>query len=276
MPTEGVKGDAEEVKALGELQLSEAVESTQLLYKITPKAVTLARFMGGSGSFDLALPAGLPFGPLSTAVFLPIGSILLIGGANPVSSQVLSLNLQSGHAKELRNMRDARFAAGGVHLDSVIYVFGGSNATGYLSDCECYSRTQKLWTPIPPMHHARAYFTPCVCSGDIYLFGGCQQCACEVFHPLSQEYTMLKVKTPIPGPAVTIQCRKDVVVLQTGRGMRLAGGVTGVVEYHPLAVTSVVTCSAPVSVGSLVVLGLCETERVLVVDIRDWSVSTYR
>lgn len=251
-------------------------ESTPIPYKIGKRTISIARFQGDTRLYDLALPSNCAFSAYSAAIYMPTSTLVLLGGHQPLTAQALSLNIQSGHAKELRNMLEKRFAPGCLFHQSAIYVFGGSNDCGNLRHCERFLRKAKVWEQLPPMQCARSFFSPCLDAGLMYLMGGCQECMCECFDPKTLKLCQLRLKVPIPGPTLALKHNSDLLILQSGSVTRLQGGLNGPAEHFSLNLQSIWCSSAPLLSSSMLLLGQCEDASIQSINIHDWSITTYR
>lgn len=263
-----------EVRSLATLVLG--TDPVPLPYKLGKRSISIARFQGATRFYDLALPSSCSFNAYSAAVFLPASTLVLLGGDQPLTAQALSLNIQSGHAKELRNMLEKRCAPGSLFHESSIYVFGGGNEAGRMRNSERYQRKQKQWELLPPMQHARSFFSPCLEAGLIYLIGGSQECTCESFDPKSLRYTSIRLKVPIPGPTLALKLNSDFIILQSASVTRLRGSLAGPAEHYSLNIQSIWCSSPPLLSGKMLLLGQCEDASIRAIDISDWSSITYR
>ena len=251
-------------------------ESMPIPYKIGKRSISIARFQGDTRLYDLALPSNCAFSAYSAAIYMPTSTLVLLGGHQPLTAQALSLNIQSGHAKELRNMLEKRFAPGCLFHQSAIYVFGGSNEGGNMRLCERFLRKEKVWEQLPPMQHARSFFSPCLDAGLLYLIGGCKECTCESFDPKTLKYSQLRLKVPIPGPTLALKLNSDLLILQSGSVTRLQGSLTGPTEHFSISLQSIWCNSAPLLSSSTLLLGQCEDASIQSLNTDDWTSITYR
>ena len=79
-------------------------------------------------------------------------------------------------------------------MDKTVFAFGGV-VRGPSTVCEKSSIPPTRWTPLPPMHYARSFFTPCAFKALLYLTSATNG-AVESFSPPTETFTVLPVSLP--------------------------------------------------------------------------------
>lgn len=81
-------------------------------------------------------------------------------------------------------------------MGNAVFAFGGFD-TDSMKVCEKCSVFLTSWAPLPPMHYARAGFTPCPFQGLLYLVStDSSHGAVESFSSHTETFTVLSVSLP--------------------------------------------------------------------------------
>ena len=112
-----------------------------------------------------------------------------------VGREVLTLDLLTLQITPLPSLLTPRGWVGVAQLGNTVFAFGGGGLFSPMTVCEKSSIPPTHWTPLPPMHYARSYFTPCVFKALLYLAAGDHK-AVESFSPLTETFTVLPVSLP--------------------------------------------------------------------------------
>lgn len=95
-----------------------------------------------------------------------------------------------------------------VFLGDFVYVIGGS---GPLKDCERYSLRQRKWAKVGSLKIGRERPGACVYSGRIYIGGGTGTDSFETYNPVSNSFSLLRLRLPIKGSAVLFSLPTGVI-----------------------------------------------------------------
>ena len=96
----------------------------------------------------------------------------MIGGSKLDGSpirQMLQFNVSSLTLLKLPPPKISRYNVGAVHINGVIYVSGGSNASQILNHLECYDIKTLKWLSLQPMNSPRAVHSLCAFEG-LYIY----------------------------------------------------------------------------------------------------------
>lgn len=173
------------------------------------------------------------------AVLLPSGSLLCCGG----NCDDTALIKVSGCKISLQHMQHPRSFHSAVHFKGTVYVFGGGeNSAEKLPLCPVATLPNQQWLTLPNMHCYRSACSPCLYRGDFYLFGGNND-RCEMFRPLTEEFTMLSLVLPENSYGCVAFQSKDEFLLLTGHYVtRWRPGEAPVIREHPTNIPGVWTC----------------------------------
>lgn len=127
------------------------------------------------------------------------GSTVLI-----VGEKVMKLDLLTLQTTPLASLLFPRDYVGVALVGNVVFAFGGYDDDS-MTVCEKSSISPTHWTSVPPMHYARACFTPCAFKGLLYLAATAARDhrAVESFSPCTETCTVLPVSLP---PEIELGC----------------------------------------------------------------------
>lgn len=204
----------------------------------TKEIVTLIQFQQGLvGIYTLA------------AVLLPSGSLLCCGG----NSNNAVLIEASGSQMQLQNMLCHRSFHSAVHFKGIVYVFGGAESTAEkLVLCSVETLPSQPWLALPNMQCCRSACSPCLYRGKFYLFGGNSN-RCEMFSPLTEEFTMLSLVLPeIMYGCVAFHTRKGFLLLSAHYVTHWSVGEAPVSLKNPENIPGIWTCMQQCMYGGVV------------------------
>ena len=145
----------------------------------------------------------LPVDVVSGYIQVDRTTVLIVG------KHVMTLDLLTFEITRLSPLLKPREFAGVAQMDNTVFAFGGSYPS--MTVCEKSSVPPTHWTPLPPMHYARSWFTPCAFNALLYLAATYAEDhrAVESFSPHTETFTVLPVSLPqdlgIFGSSVTGQ-----------------------------------------------------------------------
>lgn len=151
---------------------------------------------------------------LSSMVFLPTGSLLLLGKETPLSATAIELDLVTGEHMIHPDMIDKRYGHGVLRVGYTVYVFGGSDAQGRLKVCEAFELQRKCWRRVADMTTARDLFNPCLYAGFAYIFAGRKTRLCEKYSIPFDAFIPLQVKAPISGQCCAVIVSDSIIIVQ--------------------------------------------------------------
>lgn len=127
-------------------------------------------------------PSGVGLCILSTGLILCTGGNCEAGWL----TDAFTLDPTSGKIIELPGMIAARECHGCVEYREHIYVFGGVNESGLMSQCESYAQFSRSWQGLPCLEKPMSKLTPVVLNNRIYLAGYGHTAVIE-FNPSTQK-----------------------------------------------------------------------------------------
>jgi len=114
-----------------------------------------------------------------------------------VGEEVLTMDLLSLQSTLLPPLLTPRNGVGVAQVGNTVFAFGGDDGNP-MRVCEKSSVPPTHWTPLPPMHYARSWFTPCAFKALLYLAATYVEDhrAVESFSPHTETFTVLPVSLP--------------------------------------------------------------------------------
>ena len=112
-----------------------------------------------------------------------------------VGKEVRTLDLLTLQTTPRASLLTPRNKVGVAQVGNTVFAFGGWD-DGPMKVCEKSSFPPTSWTPLPPMHYARAGFTPCAFKDLLYLASTNNRRAVESFSPDTETFTVLSVSLP--------------------------------------------------------------------------------
>ena len=147
---------------------------------------------------------------------LSIGLIVCTGGYFETLwlSDVFALEQANGRPSMLPGMIAARECHGCVEYREHLYVFGGVNECGLMSQCERYSLSSRTWQGLPCLEKPMSKLTPVVLNNRIYLAGYGHTAVLE-FNPSTLKFKSLFGGMLSPTEAVcAFTCGEHLFLLQ--------------------------------------------------------------
>ena len=159
----------------------------------------LAKWMSDNGDLDrVVLSRPLDFTNVTVSVILPDGNMMCCGGREASEFRALTVNTTTGEVTMHPDMKAGRGNPGIVHVDGVVFVFGGFNSDGdELATGERFPMQQKSWTVLKnKMASSRFQFTPTAHLRTIYVAGGWHTTGVEAFDIATETFTTLPLILP--------------------------------------------------------------------------------
>jgi len=141
-----------------------------------------------------------------------------------VGTQVLILDLLTLQSTPLASLLTPRDSVGVALVGDTVFAFGGYDGNP-MTVCEKCSVPPTRWTELPPMHFARASFTPCSFQALLYLAStrAYDHRAVESFSPRTENFTVLPVSLPkqlqLGCPSVTFVANGELILLTSSKQM---------------------------------------------------------
>lgn len=144
---------------------------------------------------DMYLASSLLVCEATYCLFADDGSLIITGGGPLCRASSAVLQLSFGKPIQfLAGLIEARRNHGAVLFQGCIYLFGGMGANLVpLASAEKLDMKSRAVEELPASSCSRFCFTPICDSETIYLSGGWSDTTIELFHPLSNEYSVLKL-----------------------------------------------------------------------------------
>jgi hypothetical protein len=141
---------------------------------------------------------------------LPGWSLLLTGGGDPVTIEVVKIDTRTFTVSQQPPMLTARRAHAAVYYAQYLYVLGGYTGSISLSECERFVCAESRWEALPPLRTACCNISGVVVEGNIYaLGGGIQANPCDLIQKLSLEgLTWEPLHLRLPQTSSCIACFK--------------------------------------------------------------------
>mmetsp|Transcript_33890 Transcript_33890/g.59070 ORF Transcript_33890/g.59070 Transcript_33890/m.59070 type:complete len:439 (-) Transcript_33890:3042-4358(-) len=93
-----------------------------------------------------------------------------------------------------------------VKLDNYVYAIGGLDVNGQkMTACEVYDKRSDRWTEISSLCVSRSYHSACGYLGKVFVVGGWDTRAIEVYNPIEDSFNLLTTKLSTPGPCTLAQ-----------------------------------------------------------------------
>jgi hypothetical protein len=147
---------------------------------------------------------------------LSSGSIMCAGGYAEARwlADAFVWDHASGKVTELPGMTAARECHGCVQMRDYIYVFGGVNESGVMSQCERYAQSSRIWQGLPSLEKPMSKLTPIVINSRIYIAGYGHTAVLE-FNPTTLKFKSLFAGLLSPSEAVSaFTCGEHLFLLQ--------------------------------------------------------------
>jgi hypothetical protein len=132
---------------------------------------------------------------------LPGGSLLITGGGDPPVREVVRIQVGTFAVSPLPRMITARSVHSAVYHAQYVYVLGGEDANGVLSECERYACQTNRWESLPPLPNACCDLSPIVVNEGLYAMGGWNNRDLDLIQKLSLDrltWEVLPLRLPLP------------------------------------------------------------------------------
>ncbi|CAG9311623.1 unnamed protein product [Blepharisma stoltei] len=147
------------------------------------------------------------------------GKLILTGGYDGSSrKQTFMYNLYEKCIEKAPNMILSRYNHAQVALGHYIYVIGGFN-TSPLKECEKLNLFTKKWQKTGNLIIARDCHAACVHSGRIFVAGGTGIDSIEVFNAVSEKFSLIRVRLPVPGRCCMFPHNKNILLFQRNKAI---------------------------------------------------------
>jgi hypothetical protein len=121
---------------------------------------------------------------------VPGGSLLYAGGGHPIAvSEVVRIDTRREFAvSHCSPMLTPRAGHAAVYHTPFLYILGGLDGNGSLSECERYACAEIRWEALPPLPQACSCTSGVVVESCLYALGGwCDGSALDFVQKLSLE-----------------------------------------------------------------------------------------
>jgi hypothetical protein len=132
---------------------------------------------------------------------LPGGSLLITGGGNPSTREVVRLDVRSLTVVPLAHMITPRRGHAAVYFDNYLYVLGGRDEH-FLKSCERYACRKGRWKALMPLPKAGRGMSGVVVERSLYALGGYEDHYLDSIQKLSLEslsWELLPLRLPCKG-----------------------------------------------------------------------------
>jgi hypothetical protein len=136
---------------------------------------------------------------------VPGGSLLITGGGYPVAvREEVRIDTRREFAAALcRPLLTQRRQHAAVYHSPHLYILGGSEGSGYLSECERYVCAENRWEALPPLPRACRRTSGIVLENSLYALGGWYgKSALDRVQKLNLEsltWKLMRLKLPFAG-----------------------------------------------------------------------------
>lgn len=164
------------------------------------------------------------FNYYSSAVTLPPGEVLLIGGGNSSSCRKFTFTELGIKYTTLPNLKQCRKEHASVLLGNEVYVMGGYDGISkfFLNTCEKLDLSTLTWAEAPSMNIRKCAFAVCsMGTNDVFTFGGydgeSRIAEIERFSKKDQKWTVLEVSLLKPlSNAACVNTHEDHILVLGG------------------------------------------------------------
>jgi len=158
------------------------------------------------------------------------GEVYVTGGSLMGSSRkdVYSYSPASNQLSRQASLCTARRSHASLVLSSTLYVFGGLDNECKLQAAESLQLASSArWEALPKLTYARAYLGCAGYKGAIFLAGGCEEAAMEVYLPKTNTYICFMLPNVELNEACSLLALDNSILIFHGNSQ------AQVLEYHP-------------------------------------------
>ena len=152
----------------------------------------------------------------------PDGRLVLTGGFDSKPRPTTFIyNLQTKDFKRGPSMAHGRYNHTQTSTGNFLYVLGGCKKEGPIKDCEKLNLITNKWNKAGQMLIARESPASCVHKGRIYVAGGTGLNSIEAYNTVSEKFSLIRVRLPLPGRCCMFSNNESVLLFQESKVLSL-------------------------------------------------------